>query len=619
MIGLFNYQFFLGGLIGLGLLRRLQIVLAAEQGRRYDLVRRGYSENHEQRISVLILFLNAEDYSPLIALLRALAEQQYPTSKVTIHLVASSESRPLLMPQMLRYNVRVWEYPVQAPTEEQARAWLIDRCLAQGGSSLFVFLRPTDMLKPEFFRHLVARSLDSFVIQGYLALKNQPKTLFDKASALSGRLFNRIDNAGRHHLGFSVRLLDSGWAVKQDVLEMLPYQRGQDFDNLEYSIRLALENFKITWAPNAVVYGESHTPFWERSCLEVATLLNRLRLLTVYGPRLLTLSLLRFNVNCLSALVAIIRPPVLTTTFGLILLALFSSDMPGLRHHQSLWWTLAFATVIVQGLACLVARCRVTDFVTLAIHTPLAYAGGLLGLPLGTFLIIKESLQRRAEFGTERYRRVQNTRFNEDLPSSDSGSLPAAGHLRFSESESQSEEEAFLAGDIPTYGRGLPEDSSSPPNDLLRTGEREFNRLLPLSNGQRQVECLLKTRITTNTDGQDSYRLILEYKSVAFSTASYRILDQAFYELHAKLASKGLTPIACGSCGYFYNPTADQPGALNTSGVCLQGKLGREVSLTADAVNVVSEACEHHTPLDRREQIVSHWKDSLLYSISPKV
>jgi hypothetical protein len=615
MNGLLHFQFWFGSFIVLALLRRLSIVFAAEQGRKRDLLRRSYSENHEQRISVLIPFLNSEDYASLIALLRSLAEQNYPASKVTIHLVASRESRPTLMPQALRYNVRVWEYPYEDVNEHQARAWLIDRCLAQGGSSLFVFLRATDMIKPDYFKHLVAKSLDNFVIQGYTSIKNQPITVLDKVSAFSNRLFNRIDNAGRNHLGFSVRLQDSGWAVKQDVLEMIPYRRGVDFDNLEYTVRLIIENFKIGWAPQAVVYAESRHAVSTRVVTQASSIFNRLRLIAFYAPRLATMSILRMNGNSLAGLVAILRPPTFMTPVLLSGLAIASFFVPTLSADRSFWLALAGMALCIHLLACFVARCRLIEIAIMLVQIPLAYVVNLISLPIGIVLLVKDNMRKRANATMEYYRREQNTRFNESLPGADS--LPMAGQIRRSPSE---DSELIELTDQP-YLQGLQENEPAPSatQRYRMPGVQEYIRPLPLSNGQKHVECQLKTIITTQSDGQEYYQLVLEYKALSFSTSSYRILDQAFYELHTKLSARGLMPVACGSCAYFYNPTADQPGALNTTGVCLQGKLGQEVSLTEDAVTPVSEACQHHTSLARREEVVCHWKESLLYSISPKL
>jgi hypothetical protein len=602
---LFHYQIWLGALIGLTMLRRFLIILAAEQGRKQDLVKKLYKHTHEFRLSVMIPFLNENDYPALLALLKAIHEQSYPASKVTIHLVTAGESGRVLVPQSLRQNVRVWEYPSERPSYDLAMSWLIDRCLARGGNSLFVFLRPTDIVKPDFFRNIVARSLDSFVIQGYIALKNSPETFFSKAAALSGRLFNRIDNAGRFHMGMSCRLLDSGWAIKQDVLEMIPYHRGLDLDNLEYTLRLNLENFRVTWAPNVVVYADAEVDFLERVVVGTGSVFNRLRLLLSYGPRLLTGMLLRFDAHSLASLAAIFRPPTMLLSILGVAMAVLTLSVPALASEKPFWLTVVIGSLILNLLALSVGRCRTVDFVTLLIHTPLAYLCTLLASPIGLLVAFRRYWSERGS-RARTYRRMRKTRFNEEL---------APPPTLFDETqESRIVQELLMEQntDLPPL---LDTGSST---DLALTGprEREIVRPLPLSNGVKQVQCLLRTRISYNTAGQECYQLTLEYKNIAFSTATYRILDQAFYELHAKLVGRGLIPIACGSCCYFYNPTADQPGALKSTGVCLQGKMGREVDLNADAVSVISPACSHHGPLEQREAVVRQWRESLALSHS---
>lgn len=631
MSWLFYDQLWFGGLIGLAMLSRFRLILAAEHGRKQDLVKKLYKHAQEFRLAVLIPFLDAGDYPSLLALLHAIHEQNYPSSKVIVHIVAAGESHRALVPPSLRANVRVWEYssaarPTRdAPRYEEALGWLIERCLARGGNNLFVFLRPTDIIKPDFFRNIVARSLDSFVIQGYLALKNPPETLFAKVAALSARLFNRIDNAGRFHLGQSCRLLDSGWAIKQDVLEMIPYRRGIDLDNLEYTIRLNLENFRVSWAPNVVVYADSRVHPLDAVTRRTGALFNRCRLLLWYAPRLLGRALFRFDANSLGLLTAIIRLPLLSLTLlsvGMVLLASASSVLPSAGapfDGKTVWMTITAALLALHLLTLWVARCRPADLVTLLAYTPVAYLCGLAASPISLSILLRRVWRKRAPLGWGRrsaqtYRTMRKTRFNEELeppPNLFDEAREARQEARIIQ-DLLLDDPATLAPS--PYSAGYSGDYASgfgSENAPVTRPERELVRPLPLSNGNRRIECLLKTRIAYNADGQETYQLTLEYKNIAFSTESYRILDQAFYEMHAKLAGRGLTPIACGSCGYFYNPTADQPGALKSPGVCLQGKSGREVDLTADAVSVISPACEHHGALDRREAIVRQWKESL--------
>ncbi|MEB3286858.1 MAG: glycosyltransferase family 2 protein [Vampirovibrionales bacterium] len=719
---------------GVLILRQLFTALAADQGRKQDLVKRSYKSSQDFQISTLIPCLKAEETGELLNLLAAINQQQYPTAKVAVHIVASNETyqalEDLQIQEALAPNVRIWLYPELFARYEVAIGWLIDRCLALGGAGMFVFLKSTDMIKPDFFQNIVSRGFDSFVIQGYVANKTMPETTLEKISALSRRLDNRISNAGRYHLGLSCRLLDTGWAIKQDVLEMIPYHRGVDLDNLEYTLRLNLENFRVAWAPNVVVYSSDHESFSDRVTLSVGAIFNRMRMFLAYAPRLLTRALARFDLTLAESALSIIKPPTVFIGAALLLMALLASigesqvalnsalnaeTLAAVSKNASwpfgrpvVWFALALSLAVVQLCNLAVARSKASDYLVLMFQTPLLYAMGLLMLPFGALQYVSSLLARKkleAEAYEEqsshyRYHRRRATRFDENQApvkppelmtekasqaresrQPQSKALKPGENIVFegmdafapskslidellyeslesSENDQQHDEErqepgrkayhdemeaaqaqnrhsrqsdpasesfwegmrqAIPKAILPFQKKGFvnPSLESAHRDSLLPRRPqpvllpREQIKAVLLSNGEHQLDCLLKTKTTFDDEGNELYTLTLEYKSLAFSTATYRILDQAFYELYAKLSGKGLTILTCGSCGYFYNPTADVPGTLRHSGVCLFGKQGKEVNMSMDAVSVLSQPCDYHASLGEREAIVQHWKDSL--------
>jgi len=619
---------------GLFLLRQLLVILAAEQGRKQDLVKRISKNSQEFQLSILIPFLSPNDHPALLALLHAISEQDYPQDKIQIHLVTSEESRRDLIPQSLRPNVKVWQYPGEYPHYENAITWLIERCLAASGNGMFVFLKPTDIIKPDFMMHVAARGIDSFAIQGYMALKNLPDTPLAKVYALSTRLFNRIGNAGRFHMGLSCRLLDSGWAIKQEVLEMIPFHRGMDLDNLEYTIRLNLENFRVNWAPNVVVYSDSTVPFLEHFTLCAGAFFNRISLLWRYGPLLLTRMVLRFDFNYLEQLLSIVTPPYLMTLMALITITAlkFKTTYP-IPGDAAFWSVVTGVTFLLNVLGLVVARCKPHEYTAMLVYTPISYLFGLIASPVALYGYLRGKMSNRPQVGSY-YRRVKKTRFNEDLEAPPD--LYDEGHSRqviHNILKKNAPRDERGVQDVPNLSERKPKRRATLPDLVsmdLQTSRQaaaaeetpnihvkrplETVRAVPLSNGKKQVSCRLRTLTTFNEEGRESYKLTLEYKSMSFSTESYRILDQAFYELQAKLMGRGLTMITCGSCGNFYNPTVDVPDSIKNSGVCLFDKLGKEVNLNTDAVTVVSQACDYHCPLEQRESIVRQWKESLTLS-----
>lgn len=574
--------------------RQLLIVFAAEQGRKQDLVKKLYKNTQPYQLSVLIPFLHSGDHPALLMLLSSLQEQQYPLNRVTIHLVTSAESHSVLVPQSLQQNVKVWQFPGHdVPPAQQAVTWLIERCLAAGGNGLFIFLKATDLVKPDFFQSVSAQGITSFAIQGYVAFKNPPRTILERVNTLASRMLNRIGNAGRFHLGLGCHLQDTGWAIKQEVLEMIQYRRGLSVDNLEYTIRLGLEDFNVSWAPNMVVYSDSNLNMVEQTSLQISTFVNRMVLFIEYGTKLLSKMVLRFDYTAIDHLISLFTPPLMVMALLLTGLSILDVTNEYSVPGPSFLWSLTALSTLGLGLIALgVSRCKVSDLMTLLFYVPAAYLGSLISLPVALPSYITTAMSQRGKRGS-RYRNVKTTRFNEQLEHKTSQPVSAR------QTEGQSND---ILDDL-----GYPEETITEKPQI-----HEVSQTVMLSNQKNQVECRLIKVTTILPNQRNEFRLTLEYKTIAFSTQSYRILDQAFYELQAKLMARGLSVITCGSCGYFYNPTVDVPEKIRNSGVCLSDKLGKEVSLEEDAVTVVSQPCKAHCSMEKRETLLNEWKNSLL-------
>jgi hypothetical protein len=588
--------------------RQLLIVFAAEQGRKQDLVKKLYKNSHPYPLSVLIPFLKPDDHAALLTLLSSLQQQHYPLNRVMIHLATTSESHHVLIPKTLQPNVKIWKFPGDTvPGVQQAMTWLIERCLAAGGNSLFVFLKATDLVKPDFFQSVSAQGATSFAIQGYVAFKNPPRTLLERVNTLTKRLLNRVGNAGRYHLGLSCHLQDTGWAIKQEVLEMIQYRWGFSADNLEYTIRLGLENFNVTWAPNVVVYSDSHLNMAEETSSQLSSLLSRFSTLSHYGGQLFTRSLFKFNGNALDHLISLFTPPLMVMTIMLAVFALLDllneTIVPG---PSFLWQLTALSTLGLSFIALGVSRCKVSDLLTLLVYVPVTYLGSFVALPSAIPNCINTIMSTGQRQKGNRYRQARQTRFNDRL--SDQGEEDS-----YVVKSDFDDLDLFMPKDnrLPVSTKDYPDETALTENDD-KPGTHEMVQTVMLSNQKKQVECQLVQVTIRQPSGQTVFYLKLEYKTIAFTTQSYRILDQAFYELQAKLMDRGLSVVTCGSCGYFYNPTVDVPEKIRNSGVCLYNKLGQEVSLESDAVTVVTQPCRAHCPLSQRETLVSEWKQSLV-------
>lgn len=611
------------------LIRQLFVIFAAEQGRKADLIKKRYRSVTDQHITVLVACMDAEALPALRRLLEAIEDQEYPSSRVSVYLGLCPSLQAECPPESLLANVRLCVSPTMRPTQGQLTAWLIERCLAAGDCGVITFLRADDAIKPDYFQNVIAASFEFSVMQGMVAMRRRPASLLGQVVALSRRLRNRISNAGRYHLGLSCRLQDSGWAIKQDVLERIPYRRGHDLDNLEYSLRLKLGNVRVGWAPAMVTYSDQALRLFPLAMACALSGLNRLQLGLRYSVPLLVRALIRGDLTALEEFLTVIKPPDFVTGAGLVGVALLAWQSPlWAWGHPAVWSGLAISVVVLHGLSLAVARCKPSDYLAGLLWTPLVYAMGALAMGPAVLYLAASAMARGPGQGAGRsYKSQSQTRFNETIdpepslfdtahqheagirdllvmhaPCDDPLVLDRGGDRALLRPMPEPQQDA-LAHTLATVGVATASEPARQP--------RVVEKAIPISNGSRQVDCLLQTHTRFNDQGAEIYQMALFYKSVSFTTQSYRILDQAFYELETKLLKHGLTMVTCGSCGYFFNPVADVPDTVKSSGVCLFGKKGRDVNLTTDAVTVISQACAYHSALELREAIVREWRDSL--------
>ncbi|MEB3244797.1 MAG: hypothetical protein VKJ06_02290 [Vampirovibrionales bacterium] len=585
-----------------------------EQGRKQDLLRKPEAltaPNTETHVAILLPYTQPSHLNHLADLLDALEEQAYPITRYTIHIATTEDTHADLLQLPLPSNAKLWQHPSLRFEPANLQAWLIERCLAANSGDLYVFLQPTDIIKPDFLQAIVNRSFDAFVIQGYLASRYRPITPIEKLTTLATRLGNRIDNALRYHTGGSAILKESGWAIKQELLEMVPYvpATGNLLDHLAYTIHLNLEKFRVVWAPTATVYQDDYAPLSQQIQHVTESTLYRLSLALRYAPKLIWQGVSQFKLGALKLALDLFKLPAYWIGFSALLLTAFGALPAWQIWGGTLSWLIVSATVFtlhVAGLA--VARSKPADYVTTLFWVPISYLCALALSPWGLVQCALNQTLRQRKNGIGLGHSKPLSRFNEAMPAlantPQDEYAPEAGFAQRLNAAQQAQ------GQQPPHNTGymstpnLPAQNWTPAEAADSTNESRI-KWVPVTNGTRHVDCQLKT--ITEEDGR--YTLILEYKGVAFQTARYRILDQAFYELHSKLGSRGLTILTCGSCGYFYNPASAAAGSRVT-GVCLFGKLGKTVDVVTDAVTVTSQACPHHRDIEEREFLVKQWQQS---------
>lgn len=94
------------------------------------------------------------------------------------------------------------------------------------------------------------------VIQGYLDSKNPFDSWITSSYSIAFWLSNRIFQLPRYNLGLSCGLCGTGFCVDTDILKSIGWGATCLTEDLEFTMKLALNEVKVAWAHNAIVYDE---------------------------------------------------------------------------------------------------------------------------------------------------------------------------------------------------------------------------------------------------------------------------------------------------------------------------------------------------------------------------
>lgn len=588
--------------------RAIVWMVSAELGRKSDLTRRIHRKPDSFNFAVLIPLLRTEDGPALGGLLRALLNQDYPTQQSEVYVLTHPDAQEnlLALEQATRDRIHWW-HGLEEETilsEESLLAWGVQRLIASGGQSrLFVFLNPGDIVREDFLTQVANRASYQTVMQAYLALKRLPVSIPARVHALAQRLHNRIEQAGRYHLGLSARLRKTGWVIHQEVLEKVPLQRFLTAFPAEYGMVLNRCGYRIHWSPNMVVYCDEASGFIAAVRENYQAFLQRLKLCARQ-----VLPTLRFLVTqrewpqnidhmwqCLHFSEALL---------GAIVLSLWLLAAVQVTSEYHFWGAFLLSYLALNFLSLFIARCSLQDMVFHFGIAPWFYAGLFLATPpIALYdLVVSLLSPRRPAFHQLRdgRQRVQPTNLNEkNNPQilGDELSLPTTDAL--------SRLEQSIHGPAPT-------PLSVPLMGFLPAPLRDPQIIL-LTHGKTTIECRVVVHLAEpeTIDGAPRYRLVLNHKGSSFETPPQATLEAAFDDLRLRLEQRGFRMQTCGTCAYYHLPETSQNEETRLMGLCLQGKEGVPEVAIHDEVHVLSPRCSHHESLEQRDEVLAMWRSSL--------
>lgn len=210
----------------------------------------------QKRFAVVIAAHNEELVIPHI--IDSLLRQNYPRELYDIFVIADNcTDRTGEIAQAHGAIVYTRENRKQRG-KGYALEWMFEKIFTMGKKYDAVSVFDADnLVSSNFLREMNMQLCKGYkVVQGYIDSKNPFDSWITCSYSIAFWLSNRIFQLPRYYLGLTCGLCGTGFCVDLEVLRRIGWGATCLTEDLEFTVKLALNDIKVAWAHNAVVYDE---------------------------------------------------------------------------------------------------------------------------------------------------------------------------------------------------------------------------------------------------------------------------------------------------------------------------------------------------------------------------
>lgn len=215
----------------------------------------------------------------------------------------------------------------------------------------------------------------SEVIQGYLSVNPDSNVWTTEIIRIGFTLYNYVRPLGRRALGFSAGLRGNGMCFSIDILKELPWNAYSLTEDLEYGLKLLLNDTEVVFAPELIGYSnvpedsknaESQRERWE---------IGRYPILREYFGKLIKLGFKKKSLKLFDAFIDLVTPPVVNMLMFVVLMAGLSflfwwSGYAETLLYMWLWLGLFFMALTHAIVGLYAAGSDRTVYKSLLFHVP---------------------------------------------------------------------------------------------------------------------------------------------------------------------------------------------------------------------------------------------------------
>ena len=205
------------------------------------------------------LIIAAHNEELVIAhIIDSLSKQNYPQDLYDIYVVADNCNDKTAEIAKKRGAIVYKRFDNEKRGKGYALEWMFGKIYTMEGKYDVVSVFDADNLVSSNYLLEMNRRLcqGHKVVQGYIDSKNPFDSWITCSYSLAFWLANRIFQLPRYYLGLSCGLCGTGFCIDLGVLKKIGWGATCLTEDLEFTMKLALNDMKVAWAHNAVVYDE---------------------------------------------------------------------------------------------------------------------------------------------------------------------------------------------------------------------------------------------------------------------------------------------------------------------------------------------------------------------------
>lgn len=208
--------------------------------------------------------------------------------------------------------------------------WMFEKIYEMDFDAISVF-DADNLVHPEFLNRMNKQFNRGFkAVQGYIDTKNPYDSWISLSYAISFWSINRLFQYARYTLGMCCQLCGTGFAVSTEVLKKIGWGATCLAEDMEFTMKLVLNDYKVGWAHDAVVYDEKPLTFSQSYKQRVRWMQGHADVLSRFFKNLVKKGIREHSIIPIDCAFYLFQPVRLIAMTYITVMAFLQTFMPGL-------------------------------------------------------------------------------------------------------------------------------------------------------------------------------------------------------------------------------------------------------------------------------------------------